>query len=647
MTRSGIHPNTGSGGDRWAPPLLFVVVLGIFFEGGDWPPATFLIRISLFLLAALYLLRRDSLVIRLNAVDLLVLALFAVEAVSLARADYPWVSYQWFLHHAAALVLYLLARALWNAETRSAVLLGALVLLAAAAELAIGGYQLLVRGDARPHGTLQNPNFLAEFLVYAGIVAFSALKRAGTAASRPLPIVAFAVPAVAGVWLTGSRGGFLVALAVGGYLAAEEIGWRRTIPAVAAAALLLLFVSGPLSGRLLGHGDPYAFERLNMWRAAARIFVDHPLGVGVGHFKYYWHALRDPVAGADTIVRYARAAMTPHSEFFSLLSELGVAGGAAFLGFGVIGALSLRRASREGDRVASGACLILLASYLHSFVETNYHIIGLLLVNAAALALVSERYWTPLFQREVRIRGAVRGAALSLLAAMIVYSGMTVAGTVLDWRGQALLAAGRPGEAEQWFLRASGADPWRSTYPDSVSAVRYRLYRSGSGPDDLLAAIESGKEARRRNPLDFAHSSRLGSLHAELAARLTGGESREMAVSSAMWYYDQALKLSPRTADVHYQKALLLRAAGRREESLRVMGSILRIEPNFAKGWVLLGEMLERDDAGRAVEAYERAVELKSRYEARASDPMEKEFLDFPVGHVEKRLSVLKKARKR
>ncbi len=615
------------------------------FQGGDWPPATFLIRISLFALAAVFLLCRDAVVVRLNAIDLLVLSLFAVEAVSLARADYPWVSYQWFLHHAAALVFYVLARALWSAEGKAPVLLGALILLAAAVEFSIGGYQLVVLGVSRPHGTLQTPNFLAEFLVFGGIVACFALKRAGIGAGRPLQALALAAFVAAGIWLTGSRGVFLVALALGGYLAAEAVGWRRAIPAMALAALVLLLASGSLAGRFLGRGDPYAFERLNMWEAAFRIFREHPLGVGVGHFKYYWHAVRDPVA-ADTIVRYARAAATPHSEFFSMLSELGIAGGAAFLGFGIIGWVSLRRASREGDPAVSAACAILLVSYLHAFVETSFHVIGLLLLNAAVLSLVSSRLWTPLWQREVRIRGAVRGAALVLLAATAAYSGMTFAGSVLEWHGRALLASGRPEAAERWFLWASETDPWRSTSPDSASAVRYRLYRSGLGPDALGAAIEYEKEARRRNPMEFLHASRLGFLHAE-AARVATGAGRDLELSRAMRRYDEALKLNPRSAEAHYEKAVLLKAAGRREESLRVMEAVLGDEPNFAKGWVLLGEILEGKDGARAIASYERALDLRSRYGGRAIDPMEKEFLDFDAGSVARRISDAKEERKR
>ncbi len=623
-----------------APLVLFVLALGILFQGGDWPPATFLVRTVLFLAAALLLLRFDAITLRPTAVDLLVVSFLAVEAASLARADYRWVSYQWFLHHAAAFVLYLLVRAQPDRAGRFAAAAGSLIIATAALEAVVAFYQRLALGAARPAGTLVNPNFLAEVLLYGVIAAcysHEALAGRGSAGRRWLPplIALF----VGGIVLTGSRGGLLASLAAGVVLSARRFGWKRAIAGAAIAAGVAVLVSGAVSGRMPMRGDPYAFERINMWKAAIRIFWDHPFGVGTGHFKYFWPAARDPVAGS--LIRFARSAATPHSEFFSVLSELGIPGAAAFLALGAAGVLSLRRAARSSDPAAAAAATILFASFVHSFFQTNYHIIGLLLVNAAALAVVSGRLWSPAWTRDIRAKGLVRPAAVVLLAVMTLYSGMTLAGTLLEGRGRAALEAGRLREAERRFVQAAAADPWQSSFPDDASAVRYRLYESGGGDGCLSLAIESEMEAAIRSPLDFRYPSRLGFLYAGAMARFSGA-GKGVLLGASLAAYEKAIMLNPHSAEIRYQKAVMLRTAGRREESRRLIEAVLSEEPRYARGWAFLGEVLEGEDRQRAIAAYDKAANLYYTYRKSAIDPDEKEFMTLDVTAVENRVRELK-----
>lgn len=640
MTRNGTSQSANSGSDHRSLPLLFVLALGILFQGGDWPPATFLIRTVLFLLAALFLLRVDTVTIGPTTLDLLVVFFLAVEAASLVRADYRWVSYQWFLHHCAAFALYVLLRALPDRDGRFPGAAACLILAAAAVEVFVAFYQRFALGHSRPDGTLENPNVLAEILLYAIIVAYyvrEALARRGSAAGRWIPalIALFA----GGIVLTGSRGGVLVSLAVAVWLAGRRFGWKRAIAGAAIAAGVAILAAGAVSGRMPRGGDPYAFERLNMWKASLRIFADHPFGVGTGHFKYFWPAFRDPVEGS--LIRFARYAATPHSEFFSVLSELGLPGAAAFLGLAAAGLVSLRRAARSSDPVACGAATILLASFLTSLVQANYHIIGLLLLNAAALAIVSDRLWTPVRIREIRLKGLLRPAALALVAVMAIYSGLTVAGTLLERSGRGALKAGRLRDAERRFHQAASADPWQSSFPDDASAVRYRLYESLGDDACLSLAIESEMDAATRNPLDFRYPFRLGFLYARAMTRFSDAGNRAV-LGASLAAYDKAVMLNPHSAEIRYQKAVVLRAAGRREESRRLIEDVLAEEPRYARGWVFLGEALEGGDRPNAIAAYEKAVNLYYTYGKSASDPEEKEFMALDVKAVEGRVRELK-----
>ncbi len=631
-----IGQKTGGG---FLPPVFFILLLGVFADGGDWPPATFAIRGVLFAVFGVFILRGALFHVRLNLLDVLVLFLWILGAVYLARGGYKWISYQWFLHHSAALILYALIRVLPDEGGRFPVVAGVLLLCSAVVQTLFAGFQWVFQGEARPYGTLGNPNFLAELLVYAGAAAWVWGRREESRGSwrkwLPLLIPLF----LAGIGLTQSRGGGLLVVALGTFLLADRVGWRKSALYVAIPVAAVILVPNPLKDRFLGLGDPFAFERINMWKASVRIFLDNPLGVGVGHFKYFWHMARDPVEGS--IIRYAKFARTPHSEFFSILSELGIPGILGFLGLGAAGFVSLRRAVALKEPVALAATLILLTSFLHSFVEYNYHVFGLLVINAAALAVVSNRLWTPLLEKEVRTGTMVKGLILVLLGIFIAYSGMTVAGTVLEERGSDAFKGRRMEEADRWFTRAASADPWRATYPDSASAARYRLYEGGKGREYLFGAIEAEQEAYLRNPLDYRYPARLGFLFSKATDHFQEpGRSRVFAASIGT--YDRAIALNPHSADLRYLKASLLSMAGRKAEARPLLEAILSDEPRYVKGWTLLAELLESEDAEKALAAYEKAVSVNALYRDRAIESYEKEFVDLDGKMVEARIRLMR-----
>jgi len=501
---------------------------------------------------------------------------------------------------------------------------GALLLLATACfQVFFALFQMTFQGEIRPFGTLANPNFLAEFLAYAAVVSWILASRQEGTSGRPW-MFGLVLLFLIGIGLTRSRGGFLLVIALGSFLAAERIGWRRSLAVAAVLVAAVFLVPNPLRDRFLGKGDPFAFERINMWKASFRIFLEHPLGVGVGHFKYYWHLVRDPVEG--TIIRYAKFARTPHSEFFSVMSELGLPGVIAFLGLGAAGVVSLRRAVSRKDPVALGGVLILFASFLHSFFEYNYHVLGMLLVNAAALGIVSGRLFRPVIEWEFRLGNAGKGLVYLLLGVCVVYSGATFAGTVLEGRGSKSFLAGRMEEAGRWFRRASLADPWRGTYPDSGSAAFYRLFEAGKGERNLYRAIELEQEAYLRNPMDFRYPARLGYLFSKATDHVPA-PARRQVLDAAFSSYDAAIARNPHAADLRYLKALLLRMAGREAEARRLIESVLRDEPSYVKGWVLLGNLKEKGDREGAILAYEEALAVNSRYLDRAVETYEKEYV--------------------
>ena len=634
-----------TGGAKAPPFVLFPVLLlvGALFEGGDWPPAAFLIRASLFLAAAYLLTRRDEVTVRFTFPDLVVATLWGVAALSLLRGGYRWVTYQWILHYTAAAALYLLIRALPpDAEGRFPDVLGRTVVACALVLSVIALFQWAVLGRARPPATMQNPNFLAEYLVYGigMVLAWSTGSFPGTGRASRFGAAAIVLPLLLAVAASRSRGGAILAAGVAGFFLWRRVGWRRAVPTALVVSACLLLVPNPLLDRFAGHGDRYAFARIQMWKSALRVFFENPLGVGLGQFKYYWNMMPEPVEGA--ILRYGKAALTPHNEYLSVLSEMGVPGAIALLAAVACAAVSLRRAFvRQVPPSVRGSALILLISGAHAAVDGNYHIPGLLLTNAAALGVVSGRLWEPVTTRTIRLKGPVRGALLVLLGVFTMYSGMTVAATALEWAGYRAFGKGKPEAAVRAYTWAASVDPFRASYPDAVSAAAFRLHETGKDTEMLSRALDWEMEAARRNPMEYRYPARLGFLY-QRAAILFPDRGAEPVFAASLRSYDRAIFLNPFNTTLHFEKALLLHRLGQDPGARRQLEGILREEPRFARGWVLLGDVIAAKDRRGALAAYEKGLLLYREHFPLVREGNEKESMEVDVSAVERKASKLR-----
>jgi tetratricopeptide (TPR) repeat protein len=285
--------------------------------------------------------------------------------------------------------------------------------------------------------------------------------------------------------------------------------------------------------------------------------------------------------------------------------------------------------------------MVLFASFLHSFLEYNYHVFGMLLINAAALAIVSGRLWHPVAAAELNLGAATKGLCLLFLGCLTAYSGSTYAATALGDCGSDAFRTGRMREAHRYYDRAAATDPWRAIYPDSSSAAQYRRYEKNEGREFLFGAIEDEKEAARRNPLDYRYPARLGFLFSK-AVDYFPPPARKEILESSLRSYDRAIALNPHSADLRYLKALLLKMAGHPGEARELIEAALRDEPRYVKGWILLADLLENEDQTKSLAAYETALSVNARYRNEAYESYEKEFVELDGKMVEKRVQVLR-----
>lgn len=251
--------------------------------------------------------------------------------------------------------------------------LGAAV--AGAVLAAVGAlHSLVVDGEARASGPLEDPNDLAYFLVVA-LPLLIALPRGK---ARPVLLLAGAVLA-AGAAATFSRGGALALLGAVTWLVLRRgVSMRAVATAVGGLAVIALgtvVFAGPVLDRALAEKSFIAETNVDTrelrWQAAARMLADHPvLGVGPGGF-------RSEYVAASRNAEIDEQSPVAHNIYLEIGAELGLPGLACFLGAVAMAFVATERVLRtSADRrpmLATQASLI-AALVASTFLSEQYYL---------------------------------------------------------------------------------------------------------------------------------------------------------------------------------------------------------------------------------------------------------------------------------
>jgi tetratricopeptide (TPR) repeat protein len=156
-------------------------------------------------------------------------------------------------------------------------------------------------------------------------------------------------------------------------------------------------------------------------------------------------------------------------------------------------------------------------------------------------------------------------------------------------RGEAMLALGNRDQALKSFEAAVASDADLSALRSRIEVLRFRGLQ-----DDVADARKAAESGR----LDEARTA-----------------------------YRLALAASPQTPFLLRELAVVERRAGNHAEALRLVEEAVKLEPNDARGLILLGELREAaGDHAKAIEAYDVAVALEPNetIEARIDDLRDK-----------------------
>jgi hypothetical protein len=218
----------------------------------------------------------------------------------------------------------------------------------------------------RVNGTLVYPNALAGIvlLLFPGALVIvwqgtRRLRRVTCLAAMGLTIFL----GLAGLFWSGSKSGWLIALAAG-VLWLCRLKWSRRLKWVMVTALVVggLVVFAVRFQSYFAKGATSVGARFDYWRAAAEVTKEHPVfGTGPGTFQRPYASLKRPEAEMARLV---------HNDYLEQFSDSGIVGGISYaawiaLVFWVMG----RRIWATGSWLEFGIFTGLLAWFIQGFIE--------------------------------------------------------------------------------------------------------------------------------------------------------------------------------------------------------------------------------------------------------------------------------------
>lgn len=211
-----------------------------------------------------------------------------------------------------------------------------------------------------PRAFFPNPNILAGYLIISIFSLFYCWKENILSRFLLIPGLIFLL---CGLFFANSEGAlfsFLVCLLIIWGKIFKR--WKIIVP-LGIVLIVVLFI--PYSSE-----DPYAFQRLNIYKSALKITFDYPLlGTGPHTFEHIFPAYNFPVFGALT--SYGKRARFAHNEYLNLSATTGILALLLFLWFLYI--LFKRNSQVPSNSLKNTYFFILLSILVHALVDFNLH----------------------------------------------------------------------------------------------------------------------------------------------------------------------------------------------------------------------------------------------------------------------------------
>lgn len=632
--------------------LSFLIVFSPLIDGGTTQLPVLTIRLILIAsgcIWAIQQMRGGAFWVLQNSISPPVVLFLAWAALSLVWSPYKNASSHWLLSLLSYGILLVLVSQ--YAQTRKGRwLIVASLIGMGVIEGVLGIVQYVWLGEARAKGTFFNPNFYASY--EGAILILSLSLTVGKSPSENLRLSSILWAGIALVTGTAfvmaqSRGALVALLVVMCLLGVFRFG-KVAVAALLACLILGAIIPNPLRERIseASSQDPYAYTRLDIWKNSLERFAEHPLGIGLGMYKY--GSFQDRFPTGDHIVRYKKRAESAHNEYLQMGVELGVVGLLIFLsGMGVLLRevwLTWRMQRGSSDEgLILGLLGVVLLLVVHAGGDSVFHepalLVVLILAGGVLHNLFRESYQNTLRWVQVPFPyGRMRvGLVLACALALAVLCVQPAAAWYVHELGRYEAGRGQFSSALERYIEAARIDPGTTGYHDSVARTALLLFEESKDAKWLEMAREEESIARDLNRLDGRFPYRLGTIYALMAKQAVFEQRRVELLNKAASAYAEAIQADPYTPFSYYELAQLLLMQGRRDEALELLKTAKNYEPNYLPGRALLAEESLR--AGLPGDYQREFLEIKAiaaRFEGQARDGTERQFVDvdlYPLGH--------------
>jgi O-antigen ligase len=629
-------------------PCLVIGSLTVFsplIDGGTTQLPVLIIRLILLVALGSWLIAglcRSTLVIPRTALWWPIVALLGWSGLSLLWSPYTSVSLQWFLNLLLYAVFFLVVLLGVDSEKRVQSFL-LLILVMGLFEGGLGIAQYLYGGESRAKGTFFNPNFFSTYETVSAVLAVSLLWFGLTyGKAGKLFLIGSATISSTAVILAQSRGGaaaFLVAITCVGYF---RYG-KSTLFLLLILALGTILFPNPLKQRMMdvGKQDPYAYTRIEIWEDATKRLHDHPMGMGLGMYKYASFQYRFPIE--EAIIRYGKRAETAHNEYLQLAVELGVVGLALFLLSIVVWTAEMKGVwktdipqQHRGVLVGLGAGI--LATIVHATVDSVFHepALVLLLILEGGLAVAFGRHvrgtradhwrFSPPYHLARIVLIVVALGAIALLAIR------PAASWLLANQGNSALANHDNLTAIKWYRYASIADPGSTAVRDGLARLYIQRFNESGDPEWLHHAASEMAVAVALNPLDGRPSYRLGTIYLLQAEQPVWAAHRETLNAQAAQAFKKTITVDPFSPFGYLELAKLYRGNGDRTAAQQLLERAITYEPNFLPARMVLANLAQETGQTEVADMQLAAIKtIRWTYQGWTLTSLEQQFLGVPT----------------
>ncbi|MCX5858679.1 MAG: O-antigen ligase family protein [Proteobacteria bacterium] len=448
---------------------------------------------------------------------------------------------------------------------------------------------------------------------------------------------------LAGIFCSASRGGILMV-----FIAILLISFyylrKRVLYVLIPLLLFTLLVPNPFLNRMKTLGeDPWAYGRIQIWKNSVGIFRHHPLGVGLGMYKYYSPEYQ--FRGETTVSRHLKYPVVADSDAIHFLVELGWFGLVFFIWFGTILAREIWRFwnSRPEDsfpirtEVRIGLIAGIVTIMAHSLVESNFHNPSIAFECFLFLGLLFSARDTKVKKIDIppRKRFYFYLALLNL--------GLGVAIVRPCWAALEINAAEKMikrGELDRGIEDAERAVKicWgESSYHDFLASAYYIKYNGTRDFKWFRKTVEELQEAIRLNPRNDGFYGHLGVVTYTPAVEKRNSEMLNISIHS----FQKAIELRPFYPMSYKSIGYLFLTLGELGQAETYVKKSIEIEPNYIQAHYFLGLIYE--EMGKldlAISEYQNAQGLWERFkDIRPDSDYEQTLIAIDIGKVNERLA--------